>query len=87
MDTGRITLAQFDGNSLEVECGIGNAEITAAGSELDYNYTLHADLGSISLNSRQQNNYGHHLDIHHGADRRISVNCSLGNATLNFMEE
>ncbi len=87
VDTGSITLAQFDGNSLEVECGIGNAEITAAGSELNYNYTLHADLGSISLNSRQQNNYGHHLDIHHGADRRISVNCSLGNATLNFMEE
>lgn len=97
VDTGNITLAQFDGNSLELECAIGNAEVTAAGSELDYNYTLDAALGSISINSRQQNNYGHdhdshddwehHLDIHHGADRRISINCSLGNATLNFMEE
>ncbi|MDE7320490.1 MAG: DUF4097 family beta strand repeat-containing protein [Lachnospiraceae bacterium] len=97
VDTGNITLAQFDGNSLELECAVGNAEVTAAGSELDYNYTLDAALGSIFLNSRQQNNYGHdhdshddwehHLDIHHGADRRISINCSLGNATLNFMEE
>lgn len=95
--TGNITLSQFDGRSLELECGVGNAEVTAMGSEPDYNYTLEAGPGSIFLNHHQQDNYGHHhdphdgqehcLDIHHGADRQISISCSLGNASLNFMEE
>lgn len=95
--TGNITLSQFDGTSLELECGVGNATITAAGREQDYNYTLDAGLGSISLNHHQQSSHDHHedshdgwehhMDIHHGADRQISINCGLGNASLNFTEE
>lgn len=93
--TGDLMIAQFDGSSLELDCGLGNAEVTAAGQETDYNYTLDAGLGSIFLNRQlyeKGHHYGshddeHHMDIHHDADRSISMNCGMGNATLNFMEE
>ena len=95
--TGNVILSQFDGNSLELECGVGNAEVTVTGSESDYNYTLDAGLGSICLNNQTQNSHEHpddshdgwgsHMNIHNGADRRISIDCGLGNASLNFMEE
>lgn len=94
--TGNLTLTQFDGRSLQAECGAGNVIVTAAGRETDYNYTLDAGLGNISLGHHAddgEHHHGssgsqdHHLDIHHDADRQISINCGLGNATLNFMEE
>lgn len=96
--TGNINLSQFDGKSLELDCGIGHASITAAGKETDYNYTLNAELGSICLDPQLRSGRGHHhdsyddgwehhLDIHHDAERQISINCGLGNATLNFMED
>lgn len=95
--TGNVILSQFDGSSLELECGVGNAEVTVTGSESDYNYTLDAGLGSICLNNQTRNSHEHHddshegwgshMNIHNGADRRISIDCGLGNASLNFMEE
>lgn len=94
--TGDLTIAQFDGSSLELDCGLGNAEVTAAGRELDYNYTLDAGFGRICLNHQlygsghhddSHHDNEHHMDIHHDADRHISMNCGMGNATLNFMEE
>lgn len=98
--TGTVTVARFDGKDLTLECGTGNAEVTAAGSEGDYNYTLNAALGTICLDHHLQdcsafgNHHGSHhgedddcLNIHHGADRNIHIQCALGNAELNFMEE
>ena len=95
--TGDLTVAQYNGKSLELECGVGNAEVTAVGREPDYSYTLDAGLGSVCLNQQLYENGGHHdshhgsqdhhLDIRHDTDRHISMDCGLGNAILNFMEE
>lgn len=94
--TGTALIAYFDGSSLELDCGAGNAEVTAAGSEQDYNYTIET-LGSISLNHHyyedHESHHGSHhnndfcLDVDHHAGRTISIQCGIGDAALNFTEE
>ncbi len=94
---GSITVSKYAGNALNLDCAVGNAEITAAGRETDYNYQLEAALGNIYLDHHlydfSEPHHGvHHdegslLDIHHDADREIQISCGLGNAELNFTEE
>ena len=96
MGTGNIILSSYDGKNLDLNCGLGNAEVLAVGRETDYNYQLEAALGSIYLSHHEQENSENHhnpfyddksLDVDHDADRDIRILCSFGNAQLNFTEE
>lgn len=96
MGTSNIILSSYDGKNLDLNCGLGNAEVLAVGRETDYNYQLEAALGSIYLSHHEQENSENHhnpfyddksLDVDHDADRDIRILCSFGNAQLNFTEE
>lgn len=71
--TGTLTLALFEGSSLNAECGIGEIRVTASGSEKDYNYDIH------SLTDTLQKD--------HDADQDISLQNALGDINLYFTEE
>lgn len=96
LGTGTAVIAFFDGETLNLDCAVGSAEVTAAGSEQDYNYQLDG-LGSIYVNHHlighgAVHNGSHHedndhLDVHNGAGRQINIQCALGTVDLNFTEE
>lgn len=92
LGTGTAVLNRYEGMSLELECGIGNAKVIAAGRETDYDYCLEAP-GGIILDHREQDHHDSHheegsrLEVRHDTDCKIRIQCALGTAELNFMEE
>ena len=92
--TGDITIDYYDGPDLDLDCGIGDAFVTACGQETDYSYDLNCDLGDLIFrhsqethHDKQHNGLGHHLSSEHGADKSLSLHCGAGDITLNFTEE
>lgn len=95
--TGTAVISCFDGKALSLDCAVGNAEVTAVGSEQDYNYRLEAALGSTHISRQHQENESlpsdsfHEdedgLEVQNNAERQIVILCSLGSAQLNFTEE
>lgn len=96
---GDISINYFDGQELEIDCGTGNISVTAIGSDTDYSYDLDCDMGTITINQKSAETYGHHtheethegLDNHvesdHDAGRKLEMDCGIGDIELNFEEE
>ncbi len=92
--TGNVLLEQYQGDSLGIDCGIGETVITVLGAETDYNYDLNAGVGEIHLNGHghhpsQSHDYdpATHLQKDHNADQDIQIQNGLGNINLTFTEE
>ena len=94
--TGNLTVGRYEGADLKLDCGVGDITVTAAGKKQDYNYKLDCGLGDIHLNhqlqepdSRQHSDYepGCSVNVDNQAERKLDIQCSLGNLKLNFAEE
>lgn len=92
--TGDITIGYYSGPELDLDCGIGDAFVTACGRETDYSYDLNCDLGDLIVcrsqeahHDKQHNGPGHHLSSEHDAGKSLSLHCGAGDITLNFTEE
>lgn len=84
--TGYLGVDRFDGGDLELECGVGNLEIRVQGKETDYDYTLSYGIGGITLNGEEYSGLGSEKTIHNNADKKISMDCGIGNITLECAE-
>lgn len=71
--------------SVEAECSMGNLELKLIGSQTDYDYELECVAGNIKIGEEQ---YGGGVakeqKINNGADRRIDLECSMGNIAVTF---
>lgn len=90
--TGNVLLDQYQGDSLSINCGIGETSITVIGAETDYNYDLNAGVGEIHLNGHhpsQSHDYdpATHLQKDHSTNQDIQIQNGLGNINLTFTEE
>ena len=82
--TGELTVKHFKGGSMNLDCGVGTLEVTAAGSEKDYNYTLDCGIGSIRLGSQSYSGLDRSASIDNGADKTITADCGIGMISLDF---
>lgn len=97
LGTGSAVLTRYEGAALDLDCGLGNVTVNAAGRETDYDYCLEAAFGGISINHKQHDPLEDHhdfhhedgsrLDVQHDAAQKIQIVCAFGTAELNFTEE
>ena len=68
----------------DVSCSMGNIEMTLEGSEEEFNYKLEGAMGNISVGQESFNGVSGERKIDNHADKKIEIECSMGNITIDF---
>ena len=83
---GNLTVQGSLNGDGSVECAMGNVEMMLKGSEQDFNYRLEAAAGNIDLGRSSYSGLGQERRINNGASKKLDVECSMGNISINFIE-
>lgn len=73
----------LNGNA-DVECSMGNVSLTLKGSLRDFNYELSKALGNVTLGGSSSSGFASEKYLDNDADKTISVDCAVGNVTIQF---
>lgn len=68
----------------DVECSMGYVEMSLAGNERDFNYSLEGAMGTIDIGSSSFGGLGEEREIDNHANKNINVECSMGNILISF---
>lgn len=71
--------------SADIECSMGNVDMTIAGSQRDFNYVLESSMGNIDLGAESFSGISQERTINNGAGKDMNIECSMGNITILFM--
>lgn len=80
---GNAVLNGVFAGELDVECGMGNLDLTLEGAESDYNYEVDCSMGSIKIGGKSYNGLADH-EIYNGSNDMIDISCSMGTVNVNF---
>lgn len=84
---GAISMDYLSAQSLKGNCGMGSLELTAAGKETDYSYSLKCGLGEIMVGDRSYASFGGKDEItNSGADYRMELECGMGEIGILFSD-
>lgn len=72
------------GENADIECAMGNVELSLQGVQTDYNYDIEGAMGSIDIGAESYSGFEQAKKIENGAGRTITLDCSMGNITLTF---
>lgn len=72
--------------SADVECSMGNVEMTIDGREEDFNYRLNGAMGNIDLGKESYSGFANEVSLKNGASKEIKVECSMGNISIRFQK-
>ena len=85
--TGNVELENVDTKKLEGDCSVGNIELGMTGQEKDYNYDISCGAGSVQIGDNSFEGVGSEKKINNpGADGELTLDCSVGNISVDFME-
>lgn len=81
---GKLVVKGRDFVKAELECEVGDIEFTAIGRAEDYAYSVECAVGKVQIGGESYSGiFNTHLG-NKGADRRIEVECSVGNVEVDF---
>lgn len=69
-----------------VECAMGNIDMKLAGSEKDYDYSIECGMGNVKIGGSTYSGLGNEKDIDNDADRKMDVECAVGNIEIRFVD-
>lgn len=72
--------------SADLECSMGNMELTLMGSQQDFNYQLEVAAGNIEVGRNSYSGLANEQKVNNGADKDITIECSMGNITIDFKD-
>lgn len=73
--------------SADLECSMGNLELTLAGSQKDFNYQLEVAAGNLDLGSNSYSGLATEQKIQNPtAVKTMDIECAMGNVTISFEE-
>lgn len=78
---------QFQGavlQDMKIGCATGQVLAKLSGSEKDYNYNLHCDIGNIRIGKSNLAGLDGSKNMDNGAARNMSIDCSTGNVEVSF---
>lgn len=81
---GELTGTADIRKSADLECSMGNIELTIMGSQQDFNYQLEVAAGNIEVGRNSYSGLANEQKIHNGAEKDIAIECSMGNITILF---
>lgn len=70
----------------DLECSMGNIEMTLEGSWQDFNYKLDVAAGNLDLGSNSYSGLAQKQNIQNNAAKNMAIECSMGNVTILFEE-
>ena len=76
LDCGNFTVDKVECPDISVENDCGNVQFAVVGARTEYNITAHCDLGNCELQERDDP----------AAEKRLSVDVSLGNLQVTFTQ-
>lgn len=68
----------------DVQCSMGNVEMTLDDREEAFNYHLEGSMGNISLGSESYSGFSSERKIDNHADKEMEIECSMGNISIDF---
>lgn len=83
---GEIDISGTVSEKVEADCGVGRITLNLFGKETDYNYELEVGLGEISINGTSYSSLSSHKKIDNGADKKISLDCGVGQIDVTVKE-
>lgn len=86
VDAGGFAANLVKAEKLEADCDVGDLRLTMDGSEQDYNYIISCDMGNVDVGNNSYSGLGSKRTITNSGNRRIEIDCDLGNITVNFTE-
>ncbi|MBD5548467.1 MAG: DUF4097 family beta strand repeat protein [Lachnospiraceae bacterium] len=72
--------------NLDIECDMGNMEISLSGHEDDYNYEIECGAGNIEIGGVSYAALASERHINNGCHRDIEIECNMGNIEIQFKE-
>lgn len=82
---GSVSVNGTVSGNIDAECSMGNIDLYLTGFQEEFNYQLECMAGNIELEGQ---NYGKGITqtqkIDNGADKKIDLECSMGNILVNF---
>ena len=69
-----------------VECAMGNVELELAGKQEDYDYSIECGMGNVTVGGNTYSGLAKEKDISNGADRKMDVECAVGNIDIQFKD-
>lgn len=81
---GELTGTADIRKSADLECSMGNMELTLIGSQQDFNYQLEVAAGNIEIGRNSYSGLANEQKVNNGADKDLTIECSMGNITIEF---
>ncbi len=72
--------------NVSAECSMGAMEINLAGKEEDFNYTLEAAMGNVTIGGADYSGLTHDKTVKNSADKSMDIECAMGNIEVTFEE-
>lgn len=83
---GFLRTDRLAADEIEIECGAGEVDFTAAGKEKDYNYEIEMGAGEVTIGGGRFSGLGMEKEIRNHARKSISVECGAGAVGISFEE-
>jgi len=83
---GHLMMSGLVSGDLKGDCAMGSMELFLSGSEEDFNYDLAGAVGNVSVGGRQYSGFAQEKKVDNGADKKISLDCAVGNVLVEFEE-
>uniref|UniRef100_UPI00405662FD DUF4097 family beta strand repeat-containing protein n=1 Tax=Acetatifactor sp. TaxID=1872090 RepID=UPI00405662FD len=70
----------------DMECSMGAITLDLTGSEKDFNYTVDAAMGNVSIGGEEYSGLTQEKSVNHSASKQITLDCAMGNIEVDFEE-
>ena len=87
-----IAMGEFEakaqiGKELDAKVGMGEINMSIVGEEADFDYDVEVGAGEVRIGSRSYSGVGSGGSQENGTGREIDVECGMGEARIDFVEE
>lgn len=84
---GEISVGRFQGNHLDLECGMGSMQVNCEGNQEDYNYSLECGIGKIRIGENTYTGLAHEQNWNNQSCKSMEIKCGVGEISLDFLKE
>ncbi|MCM1162616.1 MAG: DUF4097 family beta strand repeat-containing protein [Roseburia sp.] len=67
-----------------ISCSMGNVELNLSGESWDFDYAIDCAAGNVEIENSQFSGLGVTKYIDNGAEKKITVDCAMGNVAIDF---
>lgn len=70
--------------NIEIDCGVGEVDLTLKGNKNEYNYDLDCGIGEIQCGGDRYSGIGREIHLDNQASKTITVHCGIGQIDIDY---